>query len=103
MRRRGNVGSTAKFQSSPAFTGGRFDVLNCPVFQRIDVSILARLYRRALPLWRAKRFARPWVSILARLYRRALLLIRSHTFYYIPVSILARLYRRALPEQTIMT
>ena len=36
------------FQSSPAFTGGRFDVTIVTVQKHTGVSILARLYRRAL-------------------------------------------------------
>ena len=69
--------------------------------QSRDVSILARLYRRAL---RAHRHIpqQPGqsVSILARLYRRALRPAAAEAAAgRRPVSILARLYRRALREE----
>ena len=111
--------SSETFQSSPAFTGGRFA---CPKGWRneTDVSILARLYRRALPGSLAARGSlrrrfnpRPplqagasvrvnpppnsgVVSILARLYRRALRVGMALLDQFGRVSILARLYRRAL-------
>ena len=85
------------FQSSPAFTGGRFRAVLYTVEPSV-VSILARLYRRALHSIPPQSAFYARVSILARLYRRALPQPPYCTICRLCVSILARLYRRALQE-----
>ena len=112
---------SSAFQSSPAFTGGRFTRFRGPTVhparrfnprpplqagasrgrdlrrrRRRAVSILARLYRRALLFARVSTPPLGIVSILARLYRRALPRARRKSSMDSDVSILARLYRRAL-------
>ena len=83
------------FQSSPAFTGGRFMDETWGAGGH-PVSILARLYRRALRPFQLLEASSLIVSILARLYRRALHHDISCRKPFGTVSILARLYRRAL-------
>ncbi len=75
------------------------DLLNA---EFLDVSILARLWGRALLCNIFKMLMSLMVSILARLWGRALLNASGALYLLTVVSILARLWGRALPAEMVL-
>ncbi len=84
-----------RFNPRPALEPGATAISNLFALKP-GVSILARLWSRALHEVRFLKGRAVWVSILARLWSRALHLLEELAIRYCYVSILARLWSRAL-------